>query len=153
MTRKVNPKQKRPPQPDRLPCKNCGKPGKISWHKRSRLPAGGSWDRLRECETCFAARTCHGMTGPQRDAYLADGCSIPGCIRPAKDIDHDHEIHPQPMHSCIECRRGALCHFHNRRVMTVIDAIRRGDEEIFEIWEYANRLSPIEMTIGERMSL
>jgi hypothetical protein len=63
-------------------------------------------------------------------AYLARGCAIKGCLRPAKAIDHDHAICPATSHSCPKCRRGPVCVKHNYLIAT-IEAI--GDGQMSEV--------------------
>jgi hypothetical protein len=68
----------------------------------------------------------HGMTRPDYEAYLAQGCAIEGCVNPATQIDHDHTICSKNKHSCIKCRRGPLCTGHNARHIAAIDKLLTG---------------------------
>lgn len=135
----------RPPKPDPLPCP-CGADGYIYWSSRGtgsgyrNWAAGkeGYWCRQALCSRCRGIRKSHGMTGAEYDAYLAQGCAIPACDRPAVNIDHDHSICPRPRgdtHTCPRCRRGPLCHYHNTNVIRLLDAL--GNGEFTEELKYA----------------
>ena len=87
-------------------------------------------ERQREYNRETQVPGWHGFSSRREyDAYLAQGCSVEGCGRPATQIDHDHSICPQALHSCDRCRRGALCHEHNTKIIAAIDALRTGKRE------------------------
>lgn len=69
----------------------------------------------------------HHLTRAEYDALVAKGCGVTGCDAPPVDVDHDHDIHPQRLHSCDECRRGVLCRYHNIFAVAFVDQLRRGE--------------------------
>lgn len=121
----------RPPKPEPSQCP-CGAEGMVRWARRGKGPSysrytrEGYWSRLTLCSRCRTLKGMHGMTGPEYDEYLAQGCAIEGCENLAVVIDHDHSVCPQGNHSCEKCRRGPLCHYHNRYLITFLDALFSG---------------------------
>lgn len=69
----------------------------------------------------------HGMTPAEYNSYMAQGCAINGCSKPARAVDHDHFICDRDYHSCDKCRRGPLCWTHNTRTIALIDKLRAGE--------------------------
>src|SRR6266702_4432642 len=119
--------QSRPPPPEARPCINfewCGSLTRSFWNRNAK--GLEHWSRRRYCHKCRDLWQRHRFTPEDYDKFFADGCSIPGCKRPATDIDHDHFICPKINHSCEKCRRGPLCRPHNNRIITVLDQMRAG---------------------------
>lgn len=86
-----------------------------------------TWSRESACSTCRSKLYNHGLTPPEYDALLASGCFVPGCTYPAKNLDHDHTICPQPHHTCDKCRRGPACVWHNCTIFVTLDLLVAGE--------------------------
>jgi len=109
-------------KPEPIKCRNfdfCGNLEEVRWSKNRWHPRG----RCSPCNHLFYA---HGLTPEEKAILFAGGCGIQGCPNPPAHIDHDHSICAKENHSCNKCRRGALCHHHNAKIISVIDDLQNG---------------------------